>query len=67
MAYFSLQCIGCKDRTKRCAGEYRGVERKGKQFSGQMYQCDNKTCNINIERMRGKKQLRMLEAKKYED
>lgn len=64
MAYISQKCVTCKDRTKRCAGTYSGKDEDGVQFSGQMYLCSNQSCEINIERMRGQKQLRAMASEK---
>lgn len=57
MAFFSLQCAACSDRTKQCAGEYSGKDEDGQPFCGQMYLCSNSTCIINTERVRAEKQF----------
>lgn len=62
MAYISRQCVDCGDCTKRCAGEFRGKDENGKRFYGQMYLCDNRDCEINRTRKRGRKQFHVLEA-----
>lgn len=65
MAYFSLQCVACQDSTKRYAGIYKGKDENGQRFCGRMYLCDNSACKINIERIRGEKQLHRLETDRY--
>lgn len=61
MAYISRECVTCTDPTKRCEGQYKGRDEKGKFFSGDMYICSNSYCQINIERVRTLKKLRQRE------
>lgn len=55
IAYISRECVNCTDRTKRIAGKFNGRDEKGKRFSGDMYECDNLNCHINLERMKTQK------------
>lgn len=64
MAYISQKCVSCRERTKRDAGGYSALDENGERFSGHLYLCNNSACEINQERMRGQKQLRMLEAER---
>lgn len=64
VAFYSLQCVNCQESTKRCEGKYKGTEGKGKHFCGTMYMCENQKCSVNMERMRGEKQIRSLEMSK---
>lgn len=57
MAYFSLQCAACRDRTKRCAGSYSGRDEDRRPYEGPMYLCENAACRINAERLRSEKQF----------
>lgn len=58
MAYISRECVNCKDKTKRCAGEYHGKDESGKRFRGHMFLCSNETCEIYHARQRAKKEAR---------
>ena len=52
MAYISNQCVACTDNSKRVAGKFSGRDEKGRRFSGNMYECDNQTCPVNMTRLR---------------
>lgn len=58
MAYLSGKCVVCNEKTKRCAGEYSGIDENGKKFRGRMYLCDRADCDINKTLLRAKKKLR---------
>lgn len=49
MAFYSTQCVGCAETTKKCTGEYNGKDEKGKPFSGSLYTCENPACKISHE------------------
>lgn len=66
MAYYSLKCVECRETTKRCAGKYTARDEKGRRFWGDMYTCDNSTCRVNLERMRGEKQVHMLREERQQ-
>ena len=65
MACISRECVTCADPTKRCEGKYHGRDEKGKCFSGDMYTCSNSNCQINIERMRTQRRLRLVEEDRF--
>lgn len=64
MAFYSTQCVDCAESTKKCSGEYRGKDEKGKPFSGPMYTCENPACKINYERVKTERYMQSVHGSK---
>lgn len=59
MAYISQKCVNCEEHTRRCVRRFSACDENGEPFFCPMYICGNRACSVNIERLRGERQIRM--------
>ena len=48
MGIFSIKCVSCEERTKRCIGRYQSTFQgnKDKIVGEKMYECENEHCEV---------------------
>lgn len=63
MAHYADECVSCVDKTKKSFELCLETKQKGKLCYIKMYSCEKLSCRINKERLRGEKELRLLNGK----
>lgn len=63
MAFFASRCVDCKNPGKKKI-DLMLKDEDGNDFSLQEYECEDLSCEINLRRLNGKKEVSRIKAQK---